>query len=760
MTGPNKPSRDGRLRSFWQVLAVYIGASWGVLQVVDVVKNNMGLPGWVFPFAVVLLLIGLPIMLVTAMIQGRPAAPETTESSPARQSSQSDSELSPRRLFTWRNALIGGAAAFVLLAAVTTGFMFMRNRGIGPVGSLVAKGVLDERGKVILADFEAADPEIARAATEAFRVDLAQSNIVTLVEPDSIEDALKRMGRDTGQPLSEDTARELGVRDGVPAVIAGELSSVGGGFALSARLVASEDGAVLASARASSRDSSGVLEAIDVVSSKLREQIGESYTSVRASPPLAHVTTSSLEALRKYTQAQDARHKEGNLDAAVALLEEVVAIDTAFALAHRDLATILGNMRRNWDRQIQALESAYRHRDRLTERERYLVEASYSQDVLHDRARTIQAYETMLRLDPDDAQALNNIGFNYWQQGDFARAGEYYRRAREADPSESIYAANVGAAWANLGELEMADSAYAALDEMPRSPQYESWRALFEYERGDEDAARAKFAALADEYASQPGVVSFTKASLGRFELVHGRLQIADALLGEASVLDAQRGAAAAELTYGLQKAAALLLVVQDTAAALQELERVLADHPPERLPVLDRPWIWAATIAARAGGPGIARDLVAERDAEVSPRYLESERRYEHDLEAWIALAEGDADQALAELRQQPADGCARCLPAAFAHLFDATGQADSAIARYTEYLEKPSNFNLFLDALMRAPAHERLARLYDERGDQESAALHYAQFVELWEDADPELQPRVEAARTRLEEIVRERG
>ena len=70
MSGLNRLSRDGMLRSSWQVLAVYIGASWVVLQVVDVLKDNMGLPDWVFPFSVVLLLIGLPIMLVTAMIQG------------------------------------------------------------------------------------------------------------------------------------------------------------------------------------------------------------------------------------------------------------------------------------------------------------------------------------------------------------------------------------------------------------------------------------------------------------------------------------------------------------------------------------------------------------------------------------------------------------------------------------------------------------------------------------------------------------------
>ena len=62
-------------RSLWQVLALYAGASWVVLQVVDVVKDNMGLPDWVFPFAVVLLVIGLPIVLATAIVQAALYAP-------------------------------------------------------------------------------------------------------------------------------------------------------------------------------------------------------------------------------------------------------------------------------------------------------------------------------------------------------------------------------------------------------------------------------------------------------------------------------------------------------------------------------------------------------------------------------------------------------------------------------------------------------------------------------------------------------------
>ena len=51
-------------------------------------------------------------------------------------------------------------------------------------------------------------------------------------------------------------------------------------------------------------------------------------------------------------------------------------------------------------------------------------------------------------------------------------------------------------------------------------------------------------------------------------------------------------------------------------------------------------------------------------------------------------------------------------------------------------------------------------MGKLYDEAGDPEEASVYLARFIELWDEADPEFQPRVEAARTRLTEILRERG
>ena len=50
-----------------QVLAVYLGASWVVLQIADVLQGAVGLPEWVSALAVLLLLIGLVIILATLM---------------------------------------------------------------------------------------------------------------------------------------------------------------------------------------------------------------------------------------------------------------------------------------------------------------------------------------------------------------------------------------------------------------------------------------------------------------------------------------------------------------------------------------------------------------------------------------------------------------------------------------------------------------------------------------------------------------------
>jgi hypothetical protein len=46
----------------------------------------------------------------------------------------------------------------------------------------------------------------------------------------------------------------------------------------------------------------------------------------------------------------------------------------------------------------------------------------------------------------------------------------------------------------------------------------------------------------------------------------------------------------------------------------------------------------------------------------------------------------------------------------------------------------------------------HKRAGELYEARNDRDNALSHYLKFVDLWKNADPELQPRVAEVRARI--------
>ena len=104
--------------------------------------------------------------------------------------------------------------------------------------------------------------------------------------------------------------------------------------------------------------------------------------------------------------------------------------------------------------------------------------------------------------------------------------------------------------------------------------------------------------------------------------------------------------------------------------------------------------------------------------------------------------------------------DGCPLCEHSDMALAFDRAGQPDSAIARYRRYVDTPLVFRIYTDQQRLAHALRRLGELYEEAGDTESALLYYAQFVELWENADAELQPQVDEVRAKVQALVEARG
>jgi tetratricopeptide (TPR) repeat protein len=791
--------REIQQRTVWQCLGIYVVGSWIALQVVDVLKDNMGLPDWVFPFAVVLLILGLPVVLATAIVQerlpgqgddgvrsppARPArsarVPEPGEYSGASRASRAEAynvpvsgpdpadpapevevEETHRRLFTWRNALAGGALAFLLLTVVTSGFMFMRANGIGPAGTLVARGLIDERSPILVAEFEASagDAELARAMTEAFRIDFSQTRVVRLMEPARIAEALRRMALDPSTPLTPDVARRLARREGVPAVIAGSFSRLPGGFVMTGR-IEDPEGVVLVSHRETAGDSTEVLPAIDALSKKLRERLGESFTSLRADEPLERVTTSSLRALELYSEAIRTIVYAGDEEAGIRLLEEALEVDPEFASAWRKLGVGLQNLYGPTARSAEAMGRAYELRDRLTPRERYLAEATYYSSVAFDNQRAIGAYERMLDLDPNDPWALNNVAILYDQEGDRERALRLTERTLELDTTANSIG-NLVLRYLRARRVDETDSLIMLLQARFPADHRGRWLSVLSEVHREDFAAAESLAREALTETDGVGQVIALWSLHGVLEST-GRLREADEAAVRAARLSADLGDPSAAYDILWPRFWSALVVHGDGRGARRELERVLEQAPLEALEPLDRPYLGLAGLYATLGERAEAEAMLAAFKQAVPDA---PPARYEDDevwVEAELAMHEGRWDDAIADYEewQRLEPGCLNCMDYALAVAHDSAGRLEEALVHYLEEIDRPGEERLRQRSTTLGPVLERIAQIHDEQGRLDEAAAYYSRFADLWADADPELQPRVEAARARAEEIVRARG
>ncbi|MEO6057381.1 MAG: protein kinase [Gemmatimonadales bacterium] len=726
---------------------VVVAIVWGLVQ-------RLGLPDWVLYAAIGLLLVGLPVMLVTGLHERTRAAARTAAtgaSAPAR---------GLAALFTWRKAWLGGGLAFAVLGVVAAGYTALRLLGIGPVGTLVASGVLKDREPLVLADFEnrSADSTLGPSLTEAFRVDLSQSPTVRLLDASTISDALQRMERAGTSFLPLRLARELAEREGIKAVVSGQIDPVGKGYVLSASLLNAADGHVLTAVRETAQGDGDLLGAIDRLSKKLRERVGESLVSIRQNPSLEQVTTGSLAALRKYSEALRLEENDQSEDA-VPLLQEAVALDTGFAMAYRKLAVILGNLRGNEAGQIAAATRAFSHRDRLTELEGDLTAGYYYQFVDYDQAKAIAAYRSALAVNPDNLVALNNLSVALQQTRAWPEAESLAVRAarlgRGATFFENALLSQVAQGHFAAGAETLKEFATKA----PASPALLAARARFAVAQGDYAAAERLIVQLRAAQRPSPGWQARTSFMLARLSRLTGKVADSERYLRENMAESEGLGA----LGNYLGEAAELALLKADLRnrpdSALAVLAAALDRHPLASVPAPDRPYPALILAYARLGKVEQARRLAREYETAVP----EGQRRG-NELRALaagrLAEAEGRTKDASAAYQEWYDHGgsCASCGLFDLARLADSAGRSDSALALYDRVIMAPSINRLLVDPFQLAPSLKRSGELYEAKGDRSRAAERYRRFVDLWKDADPELQPGVREVRLRLARLATE--
>ena len=644
-----------------------------------------------------------------------------------------------------------GAIALLLGIGVIAGLGFGGYLGRR---SLMAQGLIAERDRILVADMNGhgADSTLAASLTEALRIDLSQSRTIQLLGTDAIGATLRLMQKPDTTTLSLATAREVAQRAGAKAVLAADLQPVGRGFLITAQLVTADSGVTLAAFRQSAADSTEVLGALDRLSKELRRRIGESLKMVNASTELQQVTTPSLEALRKYSQAIQIMEANSGTPRAIALLEEAVRLDTGFAMAWRKLGVAYDGSGDAAKAQA-ARARAFANKERLTERERYLTIGTYFGGIDGGDQQAIAAYRALLEGSPNDGWALNNIGILYTRTRQYAQAEETLAHAVTTDSGNYSATLNLMSARVNLGKIGEATAlAAAAQQRFKNTPGLPFIVADVRYAAGDLAGAIRELEAGATAPSADPGMAMSYRGVLAQYELLQGRLNAVTQAAGDLEAGFLRQNRPEAALGMALFPALIQLRFHNDRAGAIAAIDRALARYPWASIPAANRPYLTVADLLAQAGAVDRARALL-EENARLQTPGQPGNLSYRTLVAGAIATSERRGSEAVRLVHEAINRGtCTVCNLPDLARAFEAAGQMDSAKAAWQAYVSTPEAFRINTDGTELGFAWQRLGMLYEDSGERDKARDAWSHLIDQWRNADPVLQPLVAEAKRHL--------
>ena len=176
--------------------------------------------------------------------------------------------------------------------------------------------------------------------------------------------------------LTRDVAREVCQRAGSKAYLAGSIAALGTQYVIGLEALNCASGDVLAREQVTAEGKEQVLPALGQVAAKLRNEVGESLSSVQKfDVPLEQATTNSLEALKAYTLGRKTAHEKGDVEA-LPFFKRAIELDPNFALAYDALGIHYFNLNQP-SLGADYLRKAFDLRDRVTEREKFHITAHY-----------------------------------------------------------------------------------------------------------------------------------------------------------------------------------------------------------------------------------------------------------------------------------------------------------------------------------------------------------------------------------------------
>lgn len=446
--------------------------------------------------------------------------------------------------------------------------------------------------------------------------------------------------------------------------------------------------------------------------------------------PLAQATTSSLEALQAYTLGRTTA--KSSVDA-IGYYKRALELDQNFALAHKYLGEAYLS---RWDftRGYQELTKAYELRDRVTERERLLIEGGFYQRVTGGLPRAVQSLTQVTQMYPTDIQGYLDLGWTYLLLGQYENAAAEYEEAHRVSPENANALSSLAKCYIALDRWQDAKS--ASDEAQARGPDqgvYQYTRYWLAFAQGD----RAAMQQAVERAVGSPYEASLLYAE-GRAAAYHGRRASGQDFLQRAvkmSGLENELGAAARYKTDAALRDAEFGYPGQARREMTEALEMSTAKEIR----------IAAALIFTRAGDAAKGQELAQKLNREF-PADILLQSYWLPVIAAASEMQRGDPHKALDLL--DPASTYEMCeLMAPIPNYYAAylrglayleLGQGGNAAREFQKILDHPG---VVWAGITGALARLQLGRAYVMAGDRTKAKAAYQDFLTLWKDADPDI-------------------
>jgi tetratricopeptide (TPR) repeat protein/TolB-like protein len=764
-------------RSLWQVLGIYLVGAWIGFEIIQTLTEGLGLPPWFPGLAILLLIVGLPIVIATAFVHedAAPARPPAEAEAVEQGADAVEEPVSTRpslparhRRITLRNAGLSFVVALAVWGVVATVWL-VANPRVGVEDAIADEA---EPGIAVL-------PFSARGdAMEVWRegmVDLLSANLdgvpgLRSIDSRTVFARWRESVPETGE-VDQATALRIAGATGAKYALLGSAVSLGGEVRLTADIYETESGSGMGQVQVQGSPDS-ILSLVDRLAVQSLVVTLQQVESELPEIDLASVTTSSIPALRAWLEGE-VHFRHGRDLAAAAAYERALDYDTTFAFAYYRLSSAYG-----WaegmssDRAEEAREQAFRWADRLPPRQAALVRGLYAWEI-GERREAARILRRLVQSYPDYADAWHELGDFYYHSGpnipvSLDDALECLARAVELDPSFAPYrihfidvafkhdpdSARIAGMMAEYKQLGSADAKGTLQQET-----------AFDLAFGSEDRRARALQGL--DTLSVLGLLPSNLLLHHRFWREREAVYLAmekrrNRDYGNNLFFGTAQGRGLAERGFGyldrpqtpVEARACYTLFWRQAGLPVSERRLAEMDVLTNQIDSLESSF-YLNCAGAHAADRGLWEEhgRAVEALEEMSRRSIAAggtggtEHRYALAAQAYGLWRQGQPEAGLAVLDDVRRYDATRIIRWTLGMILTDLERWDEAIPYLRSWWWGTDSFT-----------HYNLARAYEQTGELEKARKEYAFFVEAWQDADPELQPWVEDARRALDRLTSE--